>query len=98
MIVDDTPLLDLRGLVTEVASSSGPRPVVDGLSFTLERGKTLCIAGESGSGKSMTALSLMGLLPQPMARVAAGSALFKGRDLFTLAPKPCAPFAAAKSA
>jgi peptide/nickel transport system ATP-binding protein len=60
--------------------------VVDGLSFTLERGKTLCIAGESGSGKSMTALSLMGLLPQPMARVAAGSALFKGRDLFKLAP------------
>ena len=87
MIVDDTPLLDLRGLVTEVASSSGSRPVVDGLSFALERGKTLCIAGESGSGKSMTALSLMGLLPQPMARVAAGSALFKGRDLFTLAPE-----------
>jgi len=82
------PLLDLRGLVTEVATSSGRRRVVDGLSFTLERGKTLCIAGESGSGKSMTALSLMGLLPQPMARVAAGSALFKGRDLFTLAPEP----------
>ena len=87
MIGDTSPLLDLRGLVTEVATASGPRRVVDGLSFTLERGKTLCIAGESGSGKSMTALSLMGLLPQPMARVAAGSALFKGRDLFTLAPE-----------
>lgn len=81
------PLLDLRGLVTEVASSSGPRRVVDGLSFTLERGRTLCIAGESGSGKSMTALSLMGLLPRPMAQVAAGTALFKGRDLFKLAPE-----------
>jgi len=85
-MVEASPLLDLRGLVTEVAASSGPRRVVDGLDFTLERGKTLCIAGESGSGKSMTALSLIGLLPQPMARVAAGSALFKGRDLFRLAP------------
>lgn len=85
-MVDASPLLDLRGLVTEVASSSGPRRVVDGLGFTLQRGKTLCIAGESGSGKSMTALSLMGLLPHPMARVAGGSAMFKGRDLFKLAP------------
>jgi len=82
--IETSPLLDLRGLVTEVASSSGPRRVVDGLSFTLERGKTLCIAGESGSGKSMTALSLMGLLPQPMSRIGAGSALFKGRDMFGL--------------
>ena len=82
----ETPLLDVRGLVIEVASSSGPRRVVDGLSFALERGKTLCIAGESGSGKSMTALSLLQLLPQPMARVTGGSALFKGRDLVTLGP------------
>ncbi|SFC53439.1 ABC transporter ATP-binding protein [Devosia psychrophila] len=86
MIAEAATLFELRGLVTEVASSSAPRRVVDGLSFTLERGKTLCIAGESGSGKSMTALSLMGLLPQPMARVASGSALYKGRDLFGLAP------------
>jgi peptide/nickel transport system ATP-binding protein len=83
-VTDSTPLLDVRDLVTEVATSNGPRPIVDGLSFTLERGKTLCIAGESGSGKSMTALSLMGLLPRPMARVASGSALFKNRDLFDL--------------
>jgi peptide/nickel transport system ATP-binding protein len=81
---DAAPLLDVRGLVTEVATSSGPRRVVDELSFTLERGKTLCIAGESGSGKSMTALSLIGLLPRPMARVTAGTAIFKGRDLFAL--------------
>ncbi|WEK03464.1 MAG: ABC transporter ATP-binding protein [Candidatus Devosia phytovorans] len=78
------PLLDVRDLVTEVATPTGPRRVVDGLSFSLERGKTLCIAGESGSGKSMTALSLMGLLPRPMARLAGGSALFKDRDLFSL--------------
>jgi peptide/nickel transport system ATP-binding protein len=79
-----TPLLDVRGLVTEVASPSGPRRVVDGLSFQLEQGKTLCIAGESGSGKSMTALSLLQLLPKPMARVSSGTASFKGRDLIKL--------------
>ncbi|UJW87484.1 ABC transporter ATP-binding protein [Devosia sp. SL43] len=83
-MTETTALLDVRDLVTEVATSAGPRRVVDGLSFRLERGKTLCIAGESGSGKSMTALSLMGLLPKPMARVASGSALFKNRDLFGL--------------
>ena len=78
------PLLDVRNLVTEVAASGQPRRVVDSLSFALARGETLCIAGESGSGKSMTALSLMQLLPQPMARVTSGSAMFKGRDLFGL--------------
>ena len=77
-------LLRVRDLVTEVATPAGPKAVVDGLSFDLDRGKTLCIAGESGSGKSMTALSLMQLLPKPQAWVGGGSALFKGRDLFTL--------------
>jgi len=78
------PLLSVRNLITTVATPAGPRQVVDDLSFDLAPGETLCIAGESGSGKSMTALSLMQLLPQPMARVASGSAIFKGRDLFTL--------------
>jgi peptide/nickel transport system ATP-binding protein len=56
---------------------------VDGLSFTLDRGKTLCIAGESGSGKSLTALSLMRLLG-PGLRITAGQALLDGQDLFKL--------------
>jgi peptide/nickel transport system ATP-binding protein len=52
-------------------------------------GETLCIAGESGSGKSMTALALMGLLPQPMARVVSGSiALFEGTRSVTLPTEP----------
>ena len=76
-------LLEVCGLRTEVATPAGTATVVDGLSFTLEKGETLCIAGESGSGKSMTALSLMGLLPHA-ARVGGGTAMFKGRDLFTL--------------
>jgi peptide/nickel transport system ATP-binding protein len=59
---------------------------VDGLSFTLDRGKTLCIAGESGSGKSLTALSLMRLLG-PGLRIAAGQALLDGQDLLKLTPE-----------
>ncbi|MEZ2126715.1 MULTISPECIES: dipeptide ABC transporter ATP-binding protein [unclassified Sinorhizobium] len=77
-------LLSVRDLVVQVATPSGAKAVVDRLSFDLRRGETLCIAGESGSGKSMTALSLMQLLPKPSARVASGRALFKGRDIFTL--------------
>jgi peptide/nickel transport system ATP-binding protein len=78
------PLLSVRELVTSVATPAGARVVVDRISFDLDRGETLCIAGESGSGKSMTALSLMRLLPEPMARISSGQAFFKGRDLFGL--------------
>ncbi|TCL68326.1 ABC transporter ATP-binding protein [Rhizobium sp. BK251] len=77
-------LLSVRDLVTQVATPAGAKTVVDRLNFDLKRGETLCIAGESGSGKSMTALSLMQLLPKPMARVASGKALFKGTDIFAL--------------
>jgi len=71
------PLLSVRGLVIEAAGSTGRRTVVDGVGFDIERGKTLCIAGESGSGKSLTALSLTQLLPRPTVRVAAGTAMFR---------------------
>ncbi len=79
-----TPLLSVRGLRTKVATPAGPKLVVEDLSFDLNPGETLCIAGESGSGKSMTSLSIMGLLPQPMARVAGGHVLLEGRDLLAL--------------
>jgi len=77
-------LLSVRDLRVSVATPTGAKIVVDRLSFELDRGETLCIAGESGSGKSMTALALTRLLPEPMARVSGGAALFKGRDLFGL--------------
>ena len=82
-----SPLLKLEGLRVAFATPTGAATVVDGLGFTLEAGETLCIAGESGSGKSVTALSLMGLLPKPGGRVVAGTAHFQGRDLFKL-PEP----------
>src|SRR5260221_4704508 len=77
-------VLDLKDLAVQFATPSGPTTVVDGLSFSLRQGETLCIAGESGSGKSVSSLALMGLLPKPGGRVARGSALFGGRDLLTL--------------
>ena len=77
-------VLRVRDLRTEVATPEGSRVVVDGLSFDLAAGRTLCIAGESGSGKSMTALSIMRLLPEPMARVGGGSIRLAGRELLTL--------------
>jgi peptide/nickel transport system ATP-binding protein len=80
-------LLTVRNLVTQVATPVGARTVVDRLSFDLGRGETLCIAGESGSGKSMTALSLMQLLPKPMARVASGEALLDGRNILALSER-----------
>ncbi|HEX9906353.1 MAG TPA: ATP-binding cassette domain-containing protein, partial [Propylenella sp.] len=78
------PLLSVRDLRTEVATPEGSLVVVDGLSFDISPGETLAIAGESGSGKSMTALSIMRLLPERIARIAGGSIRLAGRELTTL--------------
>ena len=66
-------LLSVRDLHVQVATATGPKTVLEGLSFELGRAETLCLAGESGSGKSMAALAIMGLLPKPMARITKGS-------------------------
>jgi peptide/nickel transport system ATP-binding protein len=67
-----------------VRGEDDTRDVVRGLSFTLARGETLCIAGESGSGKSMTSLAIMGLLPQPAAYISSGSIMLGDIDLARL--------------
>jgi peptide/nickel transport system ATP-binding protein len=77
------PLLSVRDLAVEVSTRRGPARVVDGLSFDLQKGEALGVVGESGCGKSITTLSLLGLLP-PGARVAAGRADMEGKDLLTL--------------
>jgi peptide/nickel transport system ATP-binding protein len=77
-----TSLLDVRDLRVTLATAQGPADALRGVSFTLERGATLGLIGESGCGKSMTALALMGLLPEG-ARVS-GSMRFEGRELATL--------------
>ena len=59
---------------------------MDGVDFSLERGRTLGIVGESGCGKSVTALSIMGLVPRPPGRIVAGEVRFEGEDLLRLSP------------
>jgi peptide/nickel transport system ATP-binding protein len=74
-------LLEVEGLRISFAGEGGEFPAVDGISFSLATGKTLGIVGESGCGKSVTALSIMGLVPRPPGRVAGGSIRFDGEDL-----------------
>ena len=75
------PILDVQDLQTYFFTRSGVVKAVDGVSFSLMPGETLGIVGESGCGKSMTALSIMGLVPQPAGRIVGGRVLFKGEDL-----------------
>jgi oligopeptide/dipeptide ABC transporter ATP-binding protein len=78
-------LLEIDGLVTAFRTPRGTLRAVDGVSLRVERGQTVCIAGESGCGKSVTALSVMGLLPDT-ARVEAGAIRFDGVDVLALPP------------
>jgi len=77
-------LLEVKDLRTHFFTREGVVQAVDGVSFTLEKGKTLGIVGESGCGKSVTALSLMGLIPKPPAKIVSGEVLFDGKDLTNL--------------
>jgi oligopeptide/dipeptide ABC transporter ATP-binding protein len=77
-------LLDVRDLRTHFFTRDGVVRAVDGVSFSVEKGKTLGIVGESGCGKSVTALSIMGLIPKPPAKIVSGEVLFEGRDLVRL--------------
>jgi len=79
-------LLEVKNLRTHFASERGEVRAVDGVDLRLERGRTLGIVGESGCGKSVTALSIMGLIPQPPGRIAAGEVLFDGEDLLKQPP------------
>jgi len=75
-----TPLLDVRGLVTEFRTEAGPVCAVNGVDLRVEAGQTVALVGESGSGKSVTSLSVMRLVRSPGGRIAAGEILFRGRD------------------
>jgi oligopeptide/dipeptide ABC transporter ATP-binding protein len=77
-------LLDVRGLRTRFTTRRGIVPAVDDVSLDIHEGETLALVGESGCGKSMTALSIMRLVPPPAGRIASGQILFRGRDLLAL--------------
>ncbi|MCC6468914.1 MAG: ABC transporter ATP-binding protein [Alphaproteobacteria bacterium] len=80
----DAKLLEVRDLRTYFVGEDGTSRAVDGVGFALPRGRTLCLVGESGCGKSVTALTIMGLVPQPPGKIASGEIVFDGRDLLKL--------------
>jgi peptide/nickel transport system ATP-binding protein len=77
-------LLDIRGLKTHFATDDGWVHAVDGVDLAVHRGETLGVVGESGCGKTVTALSVLRLLAMPPARIVAGKILWRGRDLVAL--------------
>ena len=78
------PLLDVKDLRTEFHTVDGVTRAIDGISFSLNAGETLGIVGESGCGKSVTALSILQLLPPRIGRIAGGRIMFEGQDLTKL--------------
>jgi oligopeptide/dipeptide ABC transporter ATP-binding protein len=78
------PLLDVRNLQTHFSTRGGVVRAVDGVSWDVKEGETVALVGESGCGKSVTALSIMRLVAQPAGRIVGGQVLFKGRDLLAL--------------
>ena len=77
-------LLEIKNLVVEFKTESEKIRAVNDISFTLRQGETIGIVGESGCGKTMTALSLMRLMPSPPARIVSGRIMFDGQDIGAL--------------
>ena len=80
----EATVLDVKGLQTVFFTSSGLFKAVDDVSFSVRRGETLAIVGESGCGKSVTALSVMRLVPNPPGKIVGGSIVLEGTDLLGL--------------
>ncbi|MFE2874680.1 ABC transporter ATP-binding protein [Streptomyces roseus] len=77
-------LLEVRDLHVEFRTRDGVAKAVNGVNYSVDEGETLAVLGESGSGKSVTAQAVMGILDVPPGRIAGGEILFKGRDLLTM--------------
>ena len=78
------PLLEIKGLKTHFATDDGILQAVDGVDISINKGETLCVVGESGCGKTVTAMSVLKLIAMPPGRIVAGKILFEGRDLVPL--------------
>src|SRR4051812_32795395 len=80
-------ILEVKNLQTSFKTDDGEIVAVDDISFSLERGKTLGIVGESGCGKSVTSLSIMRLVQEPTGKIKKGQVIFDGIDLLKLSEK-----------
>ncbi|AMA55646.1 MULTISPECIES: ABC transporter ATP-binding protein [unclassified Bradyrhizobium] len=78
------PLLEIKGLKTHFSTDDGILQAVDGVDISINKGETLCVVGESGCGKTVTAMSILKLIAMPPGRIAAGQIIFEGRDLVPL--------------
>jgi peptide/nickel transport system ATP-binding protein len=78
------PLLEIRGLKTQFATDNGMVRAVDGVDITIGRGETVGVVGESGCGKTVTAMSVLKLIAMPPGRIVEGQILWQGRDLIPL--------------
>lgn len=81
-----SPILDVQGLTLHISTARGELRAVQDVSFSAHREEVVAIVGESGAGKSVTALSLMRLMPSPPARFVGGTICLNGRDLLKLSP------------
>ncbi len=80
-------MLEIKGLKTHFKTDDGWLHAVDGVDMTLDAGETLCVVGESGCGKSVTAKTVMKLIDMPPGKIVAGQVLWQGRDLVPLSPQ-----------
>ncbi|MFI7237042.1 ABC transporter ATP-binding protein [Streptomyces cyaneofuscatus] len=78
------PLLEVRDLHVEFHTREGVAKAVNGVNYTVDAGETLAVLGESGSGKSVTAQAIMGILDMPPGRIPQGEILFRGQDMLTM--------------
>src|SRR5436853_3091009 len=81
------PLLEVRGLKTHFSTDDGIVQAVDGVDLSISRGETLGVVGESGCGKTVTAMSVLKLIPMPPGRIAGGQILWRGKDIVPLGPR-----------
>ncbi|WP_338825108.1 ABC transporter ATP-binding protein [Bradyrhizobium septentrionale] len=77
-------LLEIKGLKTHFTTDDGILQAVDGVDISINRGETLCVVGESGCGKTVTAMSILKLIAMPPGKIVAGEIIFEGRDLVPL--------------
>ena len=77
-------ILEIQGLKTHFKTDDGWLHAVDGVDISVDRGETVCVVGESGCGKSVTAMTVLKLVPMPPGKIVAGRVMWQGRDLVPL--------------